>query len=480
MAELVITNGIILTMNKSDQVIESGYVVINDSKIADIGPMSRFRKPDSSKVIDAKGKLVMPGFVNVHSHVADILLRGGLSQDRSLYDWLLNVLYPGMGVCTIDNIRVGTRLYLVEAIRSGITTVVDNEDFPSPKNHKVMLEVFRKSGMRTIFGRMFSDSPPPPNLAEFYKTIERKSPNVHHVHDYLIEETRQALSQTENLIKEFNSTDGLIQIWPSPFNPAWCTKEGLLGSLDLANNYNTGITIHLGETEIESKPFGMSSTEYLHSINFLNRRLLAAHCVWLDDKDISLIKKNDVKVAHQPSANMYLASGFAPIPKMLAQGITVGLGSDDANDNDSVNIFSEMRAASLVHKANLHDASCITSDQVIKMATIMGANALGMNSYIGSLEVGKNADVIILDLKAPHLRPIHHIPSVLAYQARGNEVEAVIVNGKILMENRKLTWMDESEEARLLDEAQSASVEVRERANLELPKTMLIEHKIEH
>jgi cytosine/adenosine deaminase-related metal-dependent hydrolase len=258
----------------------------------------------------------------------------------------------------------------------------------------------------------------------------------------------------------------------------WNTKEGLLGSLEIAQRYDIGITTHLAETVFQTanrfRPFEVSTTEYLDSIKFLNKRLLAAHCVWLDDKDIRLLKQNNVKIAHQPSSNMYLASGFAPIPKMLAEGITVGLGSDDPNCNDSVNMLIEMREAALIHKANNLDASCITSDQVMEMATIGGAKAIGMENQIGSLEVGKKADIIILDLQAPHLRPIHHLPSVLVYQARGTEVETVIVNGKILMEERRLTWMSEDEEMSLLEQAQAASTAVKNRANLEVPSRHLI------
>ncbi|MGH9953913.1 MAG: amidohydrolase family protein, partial [Nitrososphaeraceae archaeon] len=228
-------------------------------------------------------------------------------------------------------------------------------------------------------------------------------------------------------------------------------------------------TIHLAETSMESKPFDMSTTEYLDSIKFLNQKLLTAHCVWLNDRDIRLLKQWNVKIAHNPTANMYLASGFAPIPKMLAEGLIIGLGTDDANDNDSVNIIKEMKTAALIHKASSHDASCITANDVTEMATIQGAKALGMDGSIGSLEIGKKADVIILDMKSPHLRPIHHLPSVLVYQAKGNEIETVIVNGRIIMEDRKLTWMSVDEETNLLDEVQQASTAIKERAHLDLP-----------
>lgn len=480
MSDVLITNALIMTMDPARQVLQNSFLAVEGDKITDIGSMKKLAKSDADKIIDAKGKLVMPGLINVHSHGAAILLRGGLSQDRSLYDWMLNVLYPGIQTYTFDDFKIGVRLFVDEAIRSGITTIVDNEGADSQENQRVMLDVYKKSGMRTIYGRMFNDLPPPSSLADYYKILEAKSPKVDHVDDYFIEDTQVVLSSIENLIKGYKSEDSLIQVWPSPHGPAWCSKEGLTGSLEIAQRYDTQLTIHLSETSVEFRPFGVSTTEYLDSIKFLNPRLLAAHCVWVNDRDIRLLKQNDVKVAHQPNANMYLAAGFSPIPKILAQGITVGLGSDDGNCNDSVSMFSEMRSAALIHKAHNLDASCITSDEVVEMATIEGAKAIGKENEIGSLEVGKKADIIILDLNAPHLRPMHHLPSVLAYQARGTEVETVIVNGKILMENHKLTWMSEDDENKLLEQAQASSTAIKDRADLELPEKQLIRDSTLH
>jgi len=477
MLDVLITNALIMTMDSTRRVFQNSFLTVEGDKITDIGSMNKLVKSEAKKIIDAKGKLVMPGLINVHSHGAGILLRGGLSQDRSLYDWLLNVLYPGTQAYTLDDVRIGVNLFLDEAIRSGITTIVDNEGVESQENLRVMLDVYKKSGMRTIYGRMFSDFSST-SLADYCKIMEAKSPNVDHVKDFLVEDTRHALNGIEELVKEYNSEDNLIQVWPSPFGPEWCTKEGLLGSLEIAKRYDIGITTHLAETAMQTatqfRPFGVSSTEYLDSINFLNPRLLVAHNIWLNDRDIRLLKQKNVKVAHEPSANMYLAGGIAPIPKILAQGITVGLGTDDPNCNDSVSILNEIRAASLIHKANMLDASCVTAEQATEMATIGGAKALGMENEIGSLEIGKKADIIILDLNAPHLRPMHHLPSILAYQARGTEIETVIVNGKILMENRKLTWMSEDDESKLLEQAQASSVAIKDRAGLELPDRYLI------
>jgi len=474
MLDVLITNALIMTMDPARRVLQNSFLTVEGDKITDIGSMKKLVKSEAKKIIDAKGKLVMPGLINVHSHGVAILLRGGLSQDRSLYDWMLNVLYPGLQAYTLDDFKIGVRLFVDEAIRSGITTIVDNEGTQSQEKQRAMVDVYKKSGMRAIYGRMFNDLPPPSSLADYYKILEAKSPKVGHVEDYFIEDTQVALNSIENLIKEYNSEDSMVQIWLSPHAPSWCSKEGLTGSLEIAQRCDTRLTIHLSETSVEFRPFGVSTTEYLDSIKFLNPRLLAAHCVWVDDRDIRLLKQNDVKIAHQPTSNMYLASGIAPIPKILAQGITVGLGSDDGNCNDSVNILNEIRTASLIHKANMVDASCVTAEQATEMATIEGAKALGMENEIGSLEVGKKADIIILDLNAPHLRPMHHLPSMLAYQTRGTEVEIVIVNGKILMENHKHTWMSEDDESKLLEQAQTSSVAIKDRAGLELPDRYLI------
>ena len=470
MHDLLITNALILTMNGTCRIIENGFLAIKHDKIVDIGSMTKLSQK-AEKVIDGKGKLVMPGLINAHSHGADVLLRGGLSQDRGLYDWLHNVLYPGMQAYTLDDIKIGTTLFIDEAIRSGITTIVENEDFPSIENHRILLNTFKKSGMRAIFGRMFNDLPTPPMLSDYYHLIKSKSPNVKHVEGDLVEDTKNAMNEIEVLMREYNSAESMVQVWPSPFGPEWCTKEGLQASFELARKRETGITMHLSETQMSQRLFGVSATEYLNSINCLDPRLLVAHCIWLNDRDIRLLKENDVKIAHQPSANMYLADGIAPIPKMLASGITIGLGTDDANANDSVSIFNEMRVASLIHKGNTQDPKCITSEQVLEMATVNGAKAIGMENSIGTLEVGKQADLIIINLNLPHLRPIHHIPSVLTYQTRGGtEVETVIVNGKILMYDKKLTWLTESEEEKLLKDAQKSSIQIRDRANLELPE----------
>lgn len=470
---LLIKNAIVMTMDPAHRVLETGFIRIETDKISAIDSMTKLGKSNSDKVIDAKGKLVMPGLINVHTHADAVLLRGGLSQERSLYDWMLNVLYPAQRCYTIEDTRIGEILFIDEAIRSGITTIVNNEGGQMHEFHETRLDVLEKSGMRVMYGRMFNDLTYP-IFVDHYKILEAKSPNVRHIEDYMVEDTRSALNSVEDLIKKYNTEDNLVHVWPSPHGPAWCSKEGLIESLELARKYDTEISIHLAETDLEFKHFSMSSTEYLDSIKFLDPRLVAAHCVWVNDRDIRLLKQKNVKVAHQPTSNMYLSSGFAPIPKMLAEGITIGLGSDDPNCNDSVSIMNEMRAAALIHKANSLDPTSITAEQVTKMATIEGAKAIGMDKYIGSLEVGKKADIIILDLKAPHLTPIHHLPSVLVYQARGTEIDTVIVNGRILMENRKLTWMSEDDENRLLDQAQEASIAVKERAHLELPGSYLI------
>ncbi len=210
----------------------------------------------------------------------------------------------------------------------------------------------------------------------------------------------------------------------------------------------------------------VSATQYLSYLGYLGPSLLAGHCVWMNDRDLRLLKKYDVKVSNLAVSNQYLASGIAPIAKMVNQGITVGIGTDDTNCNDSANMLSDMKHVALVQKVNNLDAGAMTAEKVLEMATIDGARAVGMESEIGSIEVGKQADIIVIELQRPYLVPCHHIPSVLVYQANGSEVDTTIVAGRVLMESGRLVEISEVDERNTLAAAQEASVRIAERAGM--------------
>ena len=469
--DLILSNGTVLTMDPDRRTLESGAIAIADGRIVGIGNSSEITSQFmSDDTIDATGKLVMPGLVNGHTHVIQTLLRGGLAQDRSLFDWLINVHYAGLAAFTPDDARLGAMLFCAEAVRGGLTTIVDNACQSRTDEVAVAtLETFADIGMRVIYGRMFSDreSPEPAVLGEYAAAIMRKSPDVKHATDW-IESTDDALAHIESLVDRFHgSGDGRIQVWPAPTIANLCSEAGLMGSVEIADRHGTMVTTHLSEAPIDAHMFGMSSTEYLYSIGFLSPKVLAAHCVHCDDRDLRLLRSNDVKVAYNALSNLFLASGLAPIAEMVSYGITVSLGTDDPDCNESINMFQVMKAAALVQRAKYLDASALTSEEVLEMATISGARAVGLEDEIGSLETGKRADVIVIALNAPQLWPMHHIPNALVYQAYGSEVETTIIDGRVVMRDRELQFLKGDRESELYRDAQGAAVAIAERAGLE-------------
>jgi cytosine/adenosine deaminase-related metal-dependent hydrolase len=466
--DILIKGGTILTMDKGRRVIQDGAVMISGNKIEAVGSTEEITaKYNAAKVINAEGKLIMPGFINVHTHVIQVLMRGGLSQDRELYDWLFNVLYAGLSKYTGQDAAIATRLYCTEAIRAGITTIVDNEDQGKSDECAVAtIKEFSRIGIRAIYARLFFDASPE-HLSKYIETVMRKAPTVKHSQE-LIETSEQAISHIESLIKRFhNSDNGRIKVWPGPSMPNIVSEDGLMMAAELAEKHDLMVVTHLAEAPLDANMYGMTSTEFLNSLGFLSPRILAAHCVWMKDRDLRLLKINDVKVAHNSISNLYLASGIAPISKMVSQGITVGIGTDDANCNESINMIQAMKIAALAQRVDNFDASALTSEKVVEMATIDAAKAIGMEDEIGSLEPGKKADVILIDLQQPQLSPLHHIPNGLVFQAYGSEIETVIVDGKILMENRDLKFLENGEEVELYKEAQDASLGIAKRTGLQ-------------
>lgn len=465
--DLLIQGGTVLTMNPAREIFPNGAVAISGGRIQAVGDAAEIADHyQAASTLDASNTLVMPGLVNAHTHVIQILLRGGLSQDRDLYDWLFNVLYPGLAQYDGHDAALAARLYCAEAIRNGITTIVDNEDRGRSDECAVAtIEAFRATGIRAVYARMFFDSAPE-HLSKLVETVMRKAPKVKRSSD-LIEDTQAAISHIASLIDRFHGAEqGRISVWPAPSLPNITSERGLLMAAELAETRNVGITIHLAEAPLDATMFNMTSTEYLHAIGFLSPRVLCGHCVYCNPRDIRLLKIHDAKVAHNAVSNLYLASGFAPIAEMISEGLTVALGTDDANCNENVNIFEAMKFAALVQRAKYLDASALTAEKVVEMATIEGARAIGMEHDIGSLEPGKKADLIMLNRDHAQLWPLHHVPNALVYQANGSEVQTVIVDGRIIMEDRRLAFLEPGEERELYARAQAASEAIARRAGL--------------
>lgn len=466
-AAILIENGTVVTVDGERRVIANASVAIREDRIVDVGSTAALgEKWEAEQTIDATGKAVLPGFINSHTHCIHNLLRGGLSQDRNLYDWLLNVLYAGLAQYSGEDAHVAAKLYCLEAIRGGITTSVDNADFGRiDELAEHTIETYQALGVRAVYARMFYDHDPKSDSA-LMEALERKEPTVKHAPNF-IETTDDALAGISRLMKKYHqSAGGRVSVWPSPGIPMFLTADGMMRAKRLAEENGAMLSTHLAESPADAEMQGVGATQYLSYLGYLGPSLLAGHCVWMNDRDLRLLKKNDVKVANLAVSNQYLGSGIAPIAKMINQGITVGIGTDDTNCNDSANMLSDMKHVALVQKVNNLDAGAMTAEKVIEMATIDGARAVGMESEIGSIEMGKQADIIVIDLRRPHLVPCHHIPSVLVYQANGSEVDTTIVAGRVLMQGGRLEEVSEQDEQNTLTAAQEASVRIAESAGM--------------
>ena len=464
---VAITGGRVLTMDPERRILEPGTVLIEDDQIMAVGPAAEVTVPAGAEVIDATGMAVLPGLVNVHTHVPQILLRGGASHDRDLYDWLVNVLYPGLNAYSGDDLRAAVTLYCVEAVRSGMTTIVANEDVgfhDYDAAAKPSIEAYEAAGVRVCYARMFSDRASP-RMGELVESLMEKEPDVHHVGT--MESTEYCLAELEGLFRRYHGrSNGRVQIWPAPANPTVLTPKAVHASRAMAEQWDVMWTVHINESPYENRSQMVPLFEWLNNIGALDARLLAAHCVDVSPRDIRLMRKYDVKVAHQAVSNGYLASGVAPIPAMIQAGITVGLGTDDANCNESVNLIADMKAMAIMHRAMSQDAGILTAEKIVEAATIDAARAIGMADRIGSLEVGKQADVITVDLRTPQTTPAHDLCSTLVYQAYGTEVDTVLVDGRVIMRGRELAFLPSTDMAAFCADASERSARILQASGL--------------
>jgi 5-methylthioadenosine/S-adenosylhomocysteine deaminase len=429
--ELLIKGGTILTMDAKNTVIERGHVGIRGDTISAVGTGDP-ALPAAERVIDAKGGLILPGLINGHTHAPMSLFRG-LADDLPLMEWLNNYIFPVESRMDADFIHVGTLLACAEMILSGTTTFCDMYLF-----EEEVARAAKKAGMRSLVGEVLYDF---------------DSPNYGSVEN--------GLNYTESLIDRWKD-DPLVSIAVEPHSLFTCSPDLLSAANELALRHHVPLIIHLAETLSEvdevKKRYGNGPVEHLRSLGILGPHLIADHCVHLREDAIRILAHNDVKVIHNPESNMKLASGIAPIPEILAEGITVGLGTDGCASNNNLDLFTEMDMAAKLHKINRMDTTVMDARTVLRMATIEGARALGMEDMTGSLEQGKKADIIIVDLNKPHLTPIYNPYSHLVYAARGNDVSHAVINGRLVMEDRRLLTLDLQE---VLDRARQKADDVR-------------------
>ena len=427
---ILIKNALILSPNNFEEKKQS--LLIKNDLIAEIS--DEIDESNVDKIIDGEGKVLLPGFVNTHTHLSMTLFRG-LADDLSLDTWLNDHIWPMEANLNGDYCYAGALLGAVELIKSGTTTFSDMYFY--------MEDVARavdEAGIRAVLSY---------GMIAFGDAERREA------------EIKQNLTLFENCN---GMADGRIKVFFGPHSPYTASEELLIKVRQLADEYNMGIHIHVSETQKEindvSEEKGLRPFEYLDKIGFLGPDVVAAHSVWLSDEEIEIIKKHDVKISHNPCSNMKLASGIAPVSKLMENDICVSIGTDGASSNNNLDLIEELKTASLLQKVSTLDPNVLNSHEAIAMGTIKGAEALGLADEIGSIEVGKKADIILIDTNSANMVPDSStLTSNIIYSANGSNVDTTICNGKILMENKKLTVLDEQE---IYDKAREAIKNLKE------------------
>ncbi|MFC1857728.1 amidohydrolase family protein [Thermodesulfobacteriota bacterium] len=434
--DIVVHNGTIVTMNPDAEIIDNGVICIKEGKLEKIyEQVDDSGLPQAVEAVDAGGGIVMPGLVNAHTHLPMTLFRG-LADDLPLQVWLNEHIFPAEAKhVNPESARIGSLLGCAEAILSGTTTCCDGYFYED----SVALAV-RQAGLRAILGHGVIDFPAP--------GVPDPGENVQH-----------ALAYTEKW------KGAVSTITPSIFchSPYTCAEATLRKAKETANSFGVLFQIHVAETTTEidrsQAEQRMTPVQYLDRIGVLDKNTLLVHAVWVDDNDTEIIAESNATVAHCPESNMKLASGIAPIPAFIAAGVKVGLGSDGCASNNNLDLFQEMDFTAKLHKVKHLDPTVMDAPTVLRMATIEGAKAIGLDREIGSLEIGKQADLIIIDTNSPHLTPMYNPISHIVYAAQGPDVRDVIVAGRWIMRDRRLLTLDLGD---LLEKVNALSQSIKE------------------
>ena len=418
--DVLIHGGILLTMQEGAGVVENPLIGIQDGRIVFVRNAGSGSDdcPPARELIDATGCLVMPGLVNTHAHIPMVLFRG-LADDLPLMSWLNDHIFPAEArFINRETVYSGALLAIAEMILSGTTTFCDGYFFEG-----TVAKAAIDAGMRGVVAQGFIDFPTPENDSGLdQKAIAKR------------------------FVDRWRPSSDLITPALICHSPYTCSPETLRVIKSVALEKEAPFLIHLSETSEEVRlileRYGKRPALHLHDLDLLDETTIAAHCIWLDEEELDLLAVHHVKVSHDPESNMKLGAGIAPIPAMLRRGIEIGLGTDGAASNNNLDLFGEMSMTARLHKVFSADPTVMNAEAVVRMATIGGARVLGLDNQIGSVESGKCADIILIDLKKPHLTPLYHPCSHLVYAASGADVVTSIINGRIVMRDRRLLTVD--------------------------------------
>jgi 5-methylthioadenosine/S-adenosylhomocysteine deaminase len=427
--QLLITGGTVVAMDVAGTVIPNGAVAIADGRITAVDTRADLESAyPKARRISAGGGIILPGLINAHTHVPMVLFRG-LADDLELMDWLENHIFPAEAEHVDEEfVRVGTRLACLEMLRGGITTFVDGYYFED-----AIAEEADACGMRAVLGSTLIDFPAPDN-----KTWE------------------DAVAYARAFVEKWRGHSRIIAAL-GPHSAYTVSAEHLKEAYAVATELDAPLLIHLaedrGEIERVTQATGMTSVDYLDHLGILDQRMVAAHMVWPTPTEIRLLAERDVGVAHCPQSNMKIAAGVAPVAAMLAAGVAVGLGTDGAASNNDLDLWEEIDTAAKLAKVTTGDPTVVDARQAMGMATIEGARALGMEDMIGSLEVGKQADLIVVSTDGIHQQPQPaeiNPYSLLAYATKASDVDTVLIDGRVVVENGRVLTLDK---ARVLEDA---------------------------
>jgi 5-methylthioadenosine/S-adenosylhomocysteine deaminase len=447
----ILADTCVVTVNGASDILDRASVLVRGDRIAAIGMRTALEaQAPEAEVIDCRGKILIPGMVNTHTHLFQTLLKGP-GDDMVLKNWFTCMTGPAAVHLTAQDAHTAAMHGCIESIRSGVTTLVDfMYVHPRPGLTRAVIDAYEQTGMRGFVCRGFLCS-----------GVDYGVPAE------LIETPEAALRDAAALIREQNRHGGRVQVGLAPCM-IWAVDEpSLRATRQLANELGVLVTIHVSETPFEiahsQRAYGRTDTALLSDIGFLKPDVLAVHCVKCGPADIALLRRHGAKVSHNPCSNMYLASGVAPIPDMLKAGLTVGLASDGPASSNNHSLFQAMKFAALIQKGFHEDATIMTAPQVLEMATIGGARAVGLDAEIGSIEVGKKADLALIDLSDAFVTPIHDPISALVYSALGHETTLVVIDGKIVMRDRRVLTVDERA---VRAQAQTAARDLTKRARI--------------
>jgi 5-methylthioadenosine/S-adenosylhomocysteine deaminase len=418
--DLIVRGGTIVTMDGEHRVIENGAIAITGGRITAVGAAAEIeRNHRARETVDARGRIIIPGLINGHTHVPMVLFRG-LADDLELNEWLTRYIFPAEARnVTEEFVRTGTRLGLAEMIRGGTTTFCDMYYFED-----AIAEETARAGVRGVLGETVIDFPAPDNRTN-----------------------AEMMAYTERFVQRWRNHP-LITPAIAPHAPYTVSEANLRAVRQFSDRTGAPVVIHVAETRREVEDVGRAQggarpVEYLARINFLNNRTIAAHVIHVTTAEIETLRRFGVGIVHNPQSNMKLASGVAPVPEMLRLNVFLGLGTDGAASNNDLNMWEEMDTAAKLHKLISNDPRVVSAREAFEMATIRGARALHLEREIGSLEVGKRADIVIVDADSLHQTPLYNIYSQLVYSTKASDVRTVIIEGRVVMRDRRLLTIDE-------------------------------------